>query len=147
MIRVVGDRVLVALPPRVDETVSAGGIVLVKDPDRFYTPTRGIVVALGEKSGMVDLDEVLAIVDTHREECVRHECGRLDGECCVGTCESMAEDVKALAPAQFDVQIGDCVLFPQSAGEEIRDGEIEYVILREADILGVLEPLQKASAA
>ena len=37
------------------------------------------------------------------------------------------------------VQVGDCVLFGKDAGTEIKlDGE-EYLILREDDVLGVIE--------
>jgi co-chaperonin GroES (HSP10) len=132
MIRLVGDRVLVALPPREDVTVSAGGIVLVKDPDRFHTPTRGIVVALGEKSGTVDLDEVMAIF-SELPECSNFQLG------------AVRDEIRTLAPAPFDVEVGDCVIFPQSAGEEIRDGEIDYVVLMEHEIIGVVEPSEKVA--
>ena len=102
MIRVTGDRVLVQLPPKVDEVVSDGGIVLVRDPDAIRLPSRGIVVGLGEKSDMVSLDDVLACWD---------ECERLliiDWRAALAT----------LKPAPFDVALGDCVLFPTSAGEQ-----------------------------
>lgn len=136
MIQVLGDRVLVALPPTVDELVSAGGIVLVKDPDRFQTPTRGIVVALGQKNGAVDLEDVLTVV---RETLFK--------EGVAATVMAILENVAALKPAEFDVQEGDCVLFPAGAGEEIEDGDIRYVILREAEILGVLEPITTETEA
>lgn len=132
MIRVCGDRVLVALPPRVDEQVSPGGIVLVKDPDRSVTPTRGIVVALGQHSGAVDIDEVLAVLDEIQTETSAAE---------------VRTAMKALGPAPFEVQVGDCVIFPTAAGDDVRDGEIDYVIVRESDIIGILEPVQKVSAA
>ena len=134
MIRPTGDRVLVALPPREDETTSAGGIVLVKDPDRFYAPTRGIVVALGEKTGTVDLDDVLALIDA---------CSNVDGTMTALEMTGLKNDAGRLSPAPFDVEVGDCVLFPKGAGEEIHDGGLAYVILREAEIIGVQEPLQK----
>lgn len=135
MIQPIGDRVLVALPPRVDETVSAGGIVLMSDPDRFHAPTRGIVVALGEKGGTVDLDDVVQLV------C---EAPFVNGP--VIDAAALLAEVKALAPAPFDVQLGDCVIFPRSAGEEIHDGDLDYVILRESEIIGVVEPIQKDTA-
>lgn len=135
MIRPTGDRVLVALPPREDVTVSAGGIVLVKDPDRFYAPTRGIVVALGEKTGTVDLDEACAVVEEFQ-----------GSEDFIGG-DKVFTALRALAPAPFEVVVGDCVIFPQSAGEEIHDNGIDYVILREAEIIGVVEPIQKETEA
>jgi co-chaperonin GroES (HSP10) len=134
MIKIIGDRVLVALPPREDEVTTASGLVLIKDPDRFYTPTRGIVVALGEKTGTVDLDEVCALVREFQ-----------GSEDFIGA-EKVFAAIRALAPVPFDVDIGDCVIFPPSAGDEIRDGEIDYVILREVDIIGVVAP-QKDTAA
>lgn len=126
MIRVIGDRVLVALPPDVDEIVTASGLVLVKDPDRFSTPTRGLVVALGQRAGIVDIDAaVVAVVD------VLAEGGReLD----------VKRALEGLQAAPFEVQLGDCVIFPRSVGELIHDGEIDYVILRESEILGIVEP-------
>jgi co-chaperonin GroES (HSP10) len=133
MIKVLGDRVLVALPPREDETVSKGAIVLVKDPDRFYTPTRGIVVALGEKTGTVNLDDVMAQLSNH-----------MSGGNQLAVIDPAV--ISALAPAPFDVEVGDCVLFPASAGEEIHDGEVDYVILREAEIIGVVEPKETEAA-
>lgn len=134
MIRLVGDRVLVALPPNVDEIVTDSGIVLMKDPDRFHTPTRGIVVALGEKTGTFEADEVFSLI---------WEAPFVNGP--VIDPVALIEAVKTLRPAPFDVELGDCVLFSQSAGEEIEDAGIRYVILRECEILGVLEPKESAA--
>lgn len=125
-----GDRVLVALPPVVDEIQTASGIVLVKDPDRFQTPTRGIVVALGERPRIVSLDDVLGVFDelTIKEHVLNLV--NLD----------LARDlIKVLAPAPFDVQVDDMVLFPASAGEQIEEDGIRYVILRESEIIGIQE--------
>lgn len=150
MIKVLGDRVLVALPPREDEMVSAGGIVLVKDPDRFQTPTRGIVVALGEKTGAVDLDDVRAVL----AEWLDPLCPKITTATAAFNLQyispfearvHVAQLIASMDPAPFDVQLGDCVIFPRSAGEEIHDGEIDYVILREAEILGVVEPKSEAA--
>lgn len=132
MMTVLGDRVLVALPPREDETVSAGGIVLVKDPDRFHTPTRGIVVALGEKTGTVDLDDVLAIFD-----------GVSDYSDWM--VQAFKDELSSLRPAPFDVECGDMVIFPRSAGDQIHDGGVDYVVLRESEIIGVVEPKESAA--
>jgi co-chaperonin GroES (HSP10) len=128
MIRVLGDRVLVALPPEPDEIVSASGLILKRDPDIFRTPTQGIVMALGDKIGSVDLDDVVALVAE-----------------CDGTYEVL-DQIRALFPAAFDVAVGDCVIFPRGAGDEITDAGIDYVILREHEILGIVEPLKGEAA-
>lgn len=130
MIRVFGDRVLVALPPSEPEKVTESGIVLVRDPDAKKTPSRGIVVQLGEKSGTVELDEVMAIV----------------GEAETNVLLRLRPAIENLGPAPFEVQVGDCVIFPPSSGEEFTEGEIDYVILREAEILGVVEPKEEVAA-
>lgn len=130
--KVIGDRVLVALPPNENQIVSAGGIVLVSDPDKFQTPTRGIVVALGEKSDAVSLDDVLAVFDGFPD----HSDWMI---------EAFKDALSDLKPAPFDVEVGDCVLFPRFVGEEIEQDGIRYVILREHEIIGVIEP--RASAA
>ena len=132
--RVLGDRVLVALPPAEDEKVTASGIVLVKDPDRFQTPTRGLVVALGEKTGTLDREEVLSIL----------------ADAGVGAGPfvdllGLANTIAALGPAPFDVALNDCVIFPAGAGEQYEDGGIQYVILRESEIIGIVE--EKDAAA
>ncbi|MFZ5590919.1 MAG: co-chaperone GroES [Bacillota bacterium] len=38
-----------------------------------------------------------------------------------------------------DVKVGDQVLFSKYAGNEFKIDDVEYLILREADILGVIE--------
>lgn len=126
MIQVLGDRVLVALPPEPEETTSASGLVLVRDPDRLKTPTCGLVVRLGEKTGAVTLDAVLRVLDEQQRE----DDWLYD--------ETVAA-VKRLAPAPFDVAVGDQVLFASSSGEQVRLDGVNYVILREDDILGVVE--------
>ncbi len=100
-VRVLGDRVLVAVEPFTTEVTTPGGIILTKDPDLAKTPTRGIVVQLGEQA--------------HTRP--------------------------------YEVQVGDCVLFSAFVGEAVQDGALEYVILREADILAVVDPLKKETAA
>lgn len=138
MIRVVGDRVLVALPPRVDETVSAGGIVLVKDPDKLYTPSQGIVMQVGEKPGTVELDDVRTEIRSFIAD--QYGPGHRDVVRNVG--DDVDQLLSTMTPAPFDVQEGDCVIFPRSAGEEIHQDGIDYVILRESDIIGIVEPLK-----
>lgn len=138
MVRVLGDRVLVALPPAEDETVSPGGIVLVRDPDAKKTPTRGLVVQVGEKSGTVDVEKAIAALRVYFEA-EKFEDGCIDcqaDDLCIDT----AAVLHSLSPAPFDVQVGDCVIFPPSAGEEFHQDGVDYVVLRESEIIGVVEP-------
>lgn len=131
MMRVLGDRVLVALPPEPEERTTESGIVLIRDPDILRTPTQGIVVALGEKSGTVDLDELRAAVAE-----------ALDQGFDWVTRDALTRLIASLAPAGFDVAVGDCVCFDVSAGDEFEDHGVRYVVLREAEIIGVVTPLR-----
>lgn len=150
MIRVLGDRVLVALPPKehVQESATgytyqegqttASGLILAKPADTFNVElaTRGIVVQLGYKSNTVDLDDVRASVHEYFLD------GEWDGA-------HVKDDVDRLLmkmqPAPFDVDLGDMVLFPPSAGDQIHQDGVDYVVLHETDIIGVVDPLNQAS--
>jgi len=39
----------------------------------------------------------------------------------------------------LDVKVGDVVLFGKYSGNEIKEGADEYVVMREEDIMGVIE--------
>jgi chaperonin GroES len=39
----------------------------------------------------------------------------------------------------IDLKVGDKVLFSKYAGNEVKIDDIEYLIMREADVLGVIE--------
>ncbi|KAF1083845.1 10 kDa chaperonin [Sporotomaculum syntrophicum] len=39
----------------------------------------------------------------------------------------------------IDLKVGDKVLFSKYAGNDIKIDDVEYLILREADVLGVIE--------
>jgi co-chaperonin GroES (HSP10) len=159
MIRVLGDRVLVALPPKVHEQeaatgytfqpghTTASGLILAKPADVYNDTlaTQGIVVALGEKRGQVDLDDVLAELNELKSTAEKHECGRLDGVCCVTTLEAAMDEIRARRPAPFDVEVGECVIFSASAGEQISEDGVSYVILHEHEILGVVAPTKEAA--
>lgn len=133
MIRVLGDRVLVALRPTPAERVSDGGIVLVKDPDAIHTPTQGIVMALGKKTGAVAVDDVAALLE---RECVEAR-----------SVSDVIAAIKTLAAAPFDVEPGDCVLFSRGAGDLVTDDGVDYVILLETDIIGIVPELAKEEEA
>ncbi len=47
----------------------------------------------------------------------------------------------------LDVKVGDRVLFGKYSGSEVKIGEQEYLILREDEILGVIEEAAKGKAA
>lgn len=144
MIRVLGDRVLVLLPEPEDEITTASGLVLMRDPDRRKTPTRGIIVQLGDKQGTCDLQDVRSEVHTFFVDNIG--CNRfLTRGVFADWWETIRDEVDRLLmqmqPAPFDVAVGDCVIFPLGAGEEFTDAGHDYVVLKEDEILGVLEPM------
>jgi co-chaperonin GroES (HSP10) len=141
MMRILGSRVLVALPPKEQEITTDSGLVLVRDPDRKQQ-TRGVVVALGERRGVVEVDDLISAVN---EYCIGMD-DILDNRK-NWLRDDLSQLVQKRAPAPFDVQIGDVVLFPASAGEVLRVGELDHVLLHESEILCVLEPVQKETAA
>lgn len=143
MIQVRGDRVLVALPPAPENFVTEAGIVCVRDPDKFLTPTRGIVVQLGQKPNTCDLHDVRNEVHTWFVEQARN--GYVLGISQAG--DALDRLLMTMQPAGFEVQVGDCVLFSMGAGQLVTFEGVEYVILAEAEILGVVEPMQKDEAA
>lgn len=132
MIRIVGPRVLVLLPPNETETMTASGIVLVKDPE-LRTKTRGIVVAVGRKTGQVSVEKVCALI---QDECQQPR-----------KAAEVIAAVRKLQPPPFDVRVEDVVIFPVAAGDRIDLDGHSYVIVDETDILGILEPLAKGAAA
>jgi co-chaperonin GroES (HSP10) len=154
MIRVLHDRVLVALPPKEHEQdaatgytfqagpTTASGLLLAKPADAFNIEiaTRGIVVAVGEKSNTVDLDEVRAAVNDFFLAEAAVNADTMYGP---SDMKEIAADVDRLLmgmqPAPFDVEPGDLVLFPPSAGDEITEGGLSYVILHESEIIGVVD--------
>lgn len=158
MMRLIGDKVLVALQPKQhvqdDVTgysykpgdVTASGLILATRADSYdpEASTRGIVMQLGEKRGLVDLDDVRSEVHTYFVEC--REAGSLEM-----STRDADDDVDRIlmkmAPAPFDVQVGDVVIFSSSAGSAFEHDGIRYVILTEEDISGVLEPVKSEAMA
>lgn len=141
MMKVLGDRVLVLLPPiqvtQEDETgysyqgeLRPSGIILAKPADAYRedVATRGIVVQLGEKLGDVLLEDAMSAVA---------DCGA------DGADMTALEALGRLAPAPFEVEVGDCVLFPPSVGEQLDIDCLSYKILRESDLIGILQPTGK----
>lgn len=144
MIKVLGDRVLVALPPAPDNITTKDGLILVRDPDAAKTPTQGIVMALGEKSGTVEIAKVFhAVVDINCEwtfeKITNQEHLRLYKR-------ALIEAIGAMRPAPFEVELGDCVLFSRGAGDQFSEDGVDYVVLYEAELLGICEPITKDEA-
>lgn len=134
MIRVLGDRVLVLLPEPEDEITTDSGLVLMRDPDLRKTPTRGIVVQLGQKREIITVDEAIncigELMSPRGAAVPEHE---------------IYKALRALAPTPFDVAVGNCVIFPLGAGEEFTEAGHDYVVLREDEILGVVQPKENAA--
>lgn len=144
MMRLLGARVLVLLPEKAtvqeestgytyQEKRTASGLYLATEPDAYNVEvaTRGIVMQLGEKSGSVDIDDVLSLIDEfanddHYDESAKHS--------------GLVLEIRRLGPAPFDVEVGDCVIFAPSAGERFDEDGHSYAILEESQIVGVLTP-------
>lgn len=156
MIRLIGDRVLVLLPPKAtqqdpetgysyQDKGSSGGIILARPVDTYDVEiqTRGLVTQLGVKRNTCDLDAVRSEVHTWFVEesaaWLKQPGGYLGDE--------IDRVLMKLQPAPFAVQVGDCVIFPPTAGEVIESGGHRYVILNESDILGIVEPRNAAITA
>ena len=141
VIRLLGDRVLVALPPKTTEqesstgftyqaaSVSPSGIILAKPSESYdlEVATRGIVVQVGSKRRVVNLDDVLSLAQNLERG-------------------NLLRALNSLAPAPFEVAVGECVLFPPGIGEQIDQDGISYVILHEDQILARVESLQESAA-
>lgn len=149
MMRVLGDKVLVALPPLESEReesigydyravkTTESGVILAHRGDSYSeeASTRGIVMQLGEKPDQVDREAVLSLIGEAPFRNGPFVCPA-----------DLRAEVTALSPAPFDVAVGDCVLFAPSAGNAFEHDGINYVLLREDELLAVLEP-QKVDAA
>lgn len=141
--RVLGDRVLVLLEATPPDVVTDSGIVLMRDPDYRKVPTRGIVAQLGAKAGTCDLDAARSMLrswfDNDSFKYLHHVVSDCDAV------EDIRNEVdrllKKMAPAPFDVAVGDCIIFSPGDGEEVELDGSSYVILREGEILGVVEPV------
>ena len=173
MQRLIGDRVLVALPPKDEaqdastgytyqqEQTTASGLILAAPADAYNmeVATRGLVVQVGEKRGLVDLEEVRSevhtwFVDTCQRPTLNPLSGgplfrAMDGQDLSVTVRAIGDTVDrilmAMRPAPFDVHVGEVVIFAPSAGDQFEQDGVQYVILREADVLGVLEFKKEAA--
>lgn len=99
---------------------------------------------LGEKRGLVDIFDV-------RNEVHSYLLGArgdvdVDGHG-IPNLSHLRDEVDRvlmkMAPAPFDVQVGEVVVFPSNAGSAFEHEGIRYVILTEEDIAGVLEPVNQ----
>ncbi len=48
---------------------------------------------------------------------------------------------------KLDVQVGDRILFGKWSGTEVKIDGVEYLIMKESDIMGVLEDVQTKKKA
>lgn len=165
MMRVLGDKVLVALPPLETEReesigydyravkTTESGVILAHRGDSYSeeASTRGIVMQLGEKTEQVNATQLLDALEAIDPVAIAYGVKTADGvkvppgEMAL-LCVDIHRVLQSLKPAPFDVQVGDCVLFAPSAGNAFEHDGIHYVLLREDELLAVLEP-QKADAA
>lgn len=154
-IRVLGDRVLVLLPPaEVEQDAATGyaflprdvtesGLILARSPHAYDEEgqTRGIVAKLGDKGRVVDLDDVRREVHEYFLSSPTM-LGFYDEKLYVSPLlirDEVDRLLMKMEPAPFEVQVGDCVLFSASDGERVDYDGQRYVILREAELLGVVE--------
>ena len=47
----------------------------------------------------------------------------------------------------LDVKAGDRILFGKYSGTEIKIDDVEYLIIREDEVLGIIEPAKQSAAA
>lgn len=120
-----GDRILIR-PDVVAQTVTESGIALVEeDPDE----TTGVVVAVG-RPRHPRKDEAFALAE-RMSDCTDDNCPRAE-------CEG-ARMLRELTGREPVVQVGDRVGFARYGGQELRLNNERYLLLREADLLVVLE--------
>lgn len=155
-IRVLGDRVLVLLPPaEVEQDAATGyaflprdvtesGLILARSPHAYDAEgqTRGIVAKLGDKGRVVDLDDVRRELNEFMLEDTDDVVWAVDlalESDRVALRDAIDRRLMKMELAPFEVQVGDCVLFSASDGERVDYDGQRYVILREAELLGVVE--------
>ena len=116
------DRVLIQ--PDSTETVSASGIVLVENSPIEQT---GVVVSTG--CARHPLKEVA-------EDLARRLLNRPGFDDLTQDAAQMLRDLTGREP---ELKVGDRVVFSPYVGQEIVIGEERYLVMREADVLAVLE--------
>jgi co-chaperonin GroES (HSP10) len=121
-----GDRVLIR--PDTPKAQTDSGLHLVEHwPDEVS----GVVVAVGRpkhprKDEAFELAEMLDCDD----------CPSSGGRCLYCDAAQLLRELTGREPA---VAIGDRVLFSRAAGQDVSIDETRYVLMREADLLAVLE--------
>ncbi len=140
-LRPLGSRVIIRPTP--PETVSEGGIVFADNAG--VTPAMtGTVVSVGrgpasaQRLRQTVIDRCRAILSQAVDVCEDDSRAALDRRL-----RAYAEAVDALS----EVQIGDFVAFPYTAGTNMTVDGQPYVVIEEADLQAVWTPDEKASAA
>ena len=121
-LRPLGDRVLIR--PDVAPTQTQSGLHLVEHwPDEVS----GTVIAVGTpKHPKADEAEALASQFCSDEEC----------QCSDRAAAQLLRELTAREPV---VAVGDRVLFSRIAGQDVQIDDTRYVLMREADLLAVLD--------
>jgi len=119
-----GDRVLIK--PDVVKTTTDSGLHLVEHwPDEVS----GVVVAIGRPAHPRKA-EAFAMAETLEQDVSPHFLP------CVGAAAQLLRDLTGREPV---VAVGDRVIFSRVAGQDIQIDDTRYVLMREADLLAVLE--------
>lgn len=129
-VRPLGDRVLVKVVAR--ERVTTGGVIL---PDQAREQSdRGLVLAVGPGTPF-DAPPLARLRSTGAKA--------VEGETGWGVHVPEDDTVEVLAAHRpLPVQPGEVVLFSPYAGSKVTHGKDDYLLLREHDILGVLDGVE-----
>lgn len=132
-----GDRVLIK--PDVVKTTTDSGLHLVEHwPDEVS----GVVVAIGRPAHPRKA-EAFALADALMRVLLDAQGGGLPPNPAFGgddkvVCDA-AQLLRDLTGREPVVSVGDRVIFSRVAGQDIQIDDVRYVLMREADLLAVLE--------
>ncbi len=142
ILKTLGDRILI----RPDEAPPVSDIIHMPDIAKQNVEMSGEVIALGngslkyaeqKRKLMKDVREILdQTAETFRCEdsaflmMLKDELGRYG----------------AFRPTEYDVQVGDRVLFTWDVGQKLTFEGEDYIVLKEEDIVGVFEADEESAA-
>lgn len=129
MLRPIGDRVIIKPLQNPDQTDS--GLLLPENRTERYLDMQGIVVAVGPCAHprKHEADQLACLIE--RRQAAIGQVGSPEHEAA-----TMLRDLVAREPA---VKVGDHVLFSWKDGQEVTIDDDTYLMMRESDILAVLE--------
>lgn len=146
-LKVLGDRVLVRPDVNANAPEQRGGIYLARSlaaavtgEDATTSLCRGTVVAVGNpKHPLADIAEDLAgRIGAQCWPTLEHQL-----ECPVCQASDLLRDLVRRVPCCL---VGDDVLFSHDAGQEITLDDETYVLMKEDELLAVIEPEKEAAA-